>query len=133
MDTSTAENRFAAIRNINQLMSREQNRDRPIESASRKLIESKGDDSARIVLIGNQGKPVQATPAGRGLPPEDSSSFFGAFSTGKEKGKKTRGELSTGYGIVRQCGGHIEAASPPGGGTTFRVHFPARVKSAPGG
>ncbi len=52
------------------------------------------------------------------------------FFTTKGKGKGTGLGLSTVYGIVKQHGGHVWAASEVGHGTTFKVYLPQSSQEA---
>ncbi|HWQ26583.1 MAG TPA: PAS domain S-box protein [Chlorobaculum sp.] len=61
---------------------------------------------------------------GSGMDGETLAHIFEPFYTTKAKGKGTGLGLSTVYGIVRQHGGIIKAASEPDGGTCFRLCFP---------
>ena len=61
---------------------------------------------------------------GSGLTDDAKAHLFEPFFTTKPPGKGTGLGLSTCYGIVRQLGGSIRAASLPGQGTTFKVLLP---------
>ncbi len=79
-------------------------------------------ESACVVLT--------VSDSGPGMDDEKLSKIFEPFYTTNVRGRSGLG-LSTVYGIIRQTGGHIEAASQLGRGTTFRMCFrPADEKSA---
>jgi signal transduction histidine kinase len=69
---------------------------------------------------------------GTGIPPENLSKIFDPFFTTKKEGKGTGLGLAVSYGLARQMGGRIEAASPAGGGAEMTVVLPRRAPTAPG-
>ncbi|MBX7103276.1 MAG: response regulator [Gemmataceae bacterium] len=70
---------------------------------------------------------VSVSDTGPGLPEDLLRQVFDPFLTSND-GKRGYGlGLATVYGIVLQSGGHIEASSVEGAGTTFRLFFPAKL------
>jgi signal transduction histidine kinase len=71
---------------------------------------------------------VEVTDTGKGIAEEDLSRIYDPFFTTKGTRKGTGLGLAVTYGIVREHGGNIQAASKPGQGTAFRLDFPLAEK-----
>lgn len=67
---------------------------------------------------------------GTGMTREVMKHIFEPFFTTKPKGKGTGLGLATVYGIVNQCGGHVEIESAPSSGTEINIWLPRVVTYA---
>jgi PAS domain S-box-containing protein len=68
---------------------------------------------------------LEVADTGCGMTEEVKAHLFEPFFTTKGRGKGAGLGLATAYGIVRASGGHLEAESEVGRGSTFRVYLPA--------
>ncbi len=73
---------------------------------------------------------IAVADTGSGLSAEVRAHLFEPFFTTKDIGKGTGLGLATIYGIVTQNKGFIAVDSPPGRGTTFRIHIPRHFAAA---
>jgi len=91
-----------------------------------------GRHGSIAIRCGSAGKEawVEVADDGTGIPEETLKKIFDPFFTTKPVGKGTGLGLSLSYGIVEKHGGHIEVASTPGVGTTFRVILPVERSPA---
>jgi signal transduction histidine kinase/CheY-like chemotaxis protein len=67
---------------------------------------------------------LRISDTGCGMEPEVMSRIFDPFYTTKDPSKGTGMGLAVVYGIIKNHGGTIKAASQPGQGTTFQVLLP---------
>lgn len=68
---------------------------------------------------------VEVCDNGPGIPETIKDRIFEPFFTSKEVGKGTGLGLSISYGIIKECGGRIQAVSRNNLGTCFVIHLPA--------
>ena len=97
-------------------------------------IEAARPDGGRITVRTRAQPPdavIEVEDNGVGIPPDALARIFEPFYTSKPVGQGTGLGLAISHGIVTDHGGHIEAESTPGQGTTLRVLLPIDGKGGP--
>jgi PAS domain S-box-containing protein len=74
---------------------------------------------------------LAVSDTGQGIDEAHLDRIFDPFYTTKPQGEGTGLGLSVVYGIVKSCGGAVEAASKPGRGTTVTVYLPLAASAGP--
>ena len=94
-----------AIRNVNQLITKERDRDALLEAACRNLVDTPGYDSAWVCVFGERGRPVSVAQAGLGacFMPMEERLMGGNLSSCGEKASKRPGVVVT-RASTRACG-----------------------------
>ena len=77
----------------------------------------------------NSSLRIEISDTGLGIPPEHLHRIYDPFFTTKSTGRGTGLGLAVSYGIIQEHSGKIQAESPPGLGTRFRLEFPILRKA----
>jgi two-component system, cell cycle sensor histidine kinase and response regulator CckA len=74
---------------------------------------------------------LAVSDTGFGMSQDTKAHIFEPFFTTKGPGKGTGLGLSTVYGVVTQCGGHLEVFTDVGQGASFKIYFPCVDENMP--
>jgi two-component system cell cycle sensor histidine kinase/response regulator CckA len=85
-----------------------------------------------LALMPGRYVVLTVSDTGEGMSAGVLAHLFEPFFTTKEAGRGVGLGLATAFGVVKQSGGHLEAESTQGTGSTFRMWFPAADKSGEG-
>jgi signal transduction histidine kinase/CheY-like chemotaxis protein len=96
---------------------------------ARQAIEQRGKGgsirlSTKCIDSGRSAQ-LEISDDGPGIPPAIAARIFDPFFTTKPAGIGTGLGLAIVLGVVREHGGEVRVASPPGGGAMFTLQFPA--------
>lgn len=123
----TIEKKYAALPAIPALPGKLNQAFLNILTNSLHAVKAAGRTEGRVVICTEQVENqavVSITDNGAGMSDETLQQIFDPFFTTKPLGEGTGLGLSITYGIVREHGGHIEAQSQLGVGTTFALRLP---------
>jgi len=96
-------------------------------------MEGKGILTLKSLLLRDEDQVcIEISDTGPGISEENLPHIFEPFFTTKEEGKGTGLGLSLAYRIIQNHGGHINAESAPGKGTTFSIILPIDLKEKEG-
>jgi len=101
---------------------------------ARQAIEAHQNSGCITITTEIQNATIRITiqDNGPGISAENLSRIFDPFFTTKEVGKGTGLGLSLCYGLIKEHGGTIAAASEPGKGASFTIELPATTTIAAG-
>ena len=96
-------------------------------------MEGNGILTLKSLLLKDENQVcIEISDTGPGISEENLPHIFDPFFTTKEEGKGTGLGLSLAYRIIQNHGGHINAESAPGKGTTFSIILPIGLKEKEG-